>query len=496
MNDWDYIIVGAGSAGCVLANRLSADPSARVLLIEAGAPDRSPYIHIPAAIIRAVGNPALDWCYMAEPDESRHGKVDLWPAGKTLGGSSSINGRLFVRGREGPMQVSRLRTTHPLAKIFIEAANECGIALNADYNGVVQEGAAEPQVTQRGGWRLSAARAFLHPILSRPNLRVETHCFCQKLVIESGRCVSVNTHRDGVYREHHARGEVIVAAGSLATPKLLMHSGIGPGAALRNFGISVVCDAPQVGNNLQEHCNSLVSADVNVRTYNMEARGMRAAGNLLHWLVTGRGSASSPYPHGVALVPSSAAEASPDLQSLFGPFAFGFDEHGIVPYGKPAVTIVAYACHPHARGSVWLRSTDPAAAPLISHAQLSDERDLRRQIAGCRIARQLLASRAFAAYVRAEFLPGADTQTDAEWATHVRRTSALGYHPVGTCRVGTDAAAVVTPQLKVRGVSALRIADASIMPQQIKANTNAATKMIAEKASDIVLAERRLARAA
>ncbi len=537
MNSWDYIIVGAGSAGCVLANRLSADGTARVLLLEAGGADRSPYIHVPAAIIRCVGNPSLDWCHLAEPDPTRYGKVDLWPAGKTLGGSSSINGMLFVRGahrdfdgwaglgnagwawndvlplfrrletsevgdealrgRDGGMQVSRLRTTHPLGRVFVEAARECGVAFNEDYNGASQEGVAEPQVTQKGGWRWSAARAFLHPARGRPNLRVETGALCESLIIDAGRCAGVRLRRaDGTQVEHRAHGEVILAAGALGSPKLLMLSGLGPAAALQALGIPVVRDLPGVGANLQEHCNSLVCADVNVPTYNTEATGPRMLRHLAYWLATGRGPASSPYPHGIAFLRSRPEEPEPDLQLLFGPFAFDFDARGIIPYSRPAVSFVVNACHPLSRGRLSLRSADPAAAPRIAHSLLDAAEDLRRQVAGVRLARRLLQAPAFRPFVLREFLPGTDAQDDAALADHVRRTSFLGYHPVGTCRMGIDDAAVVDPQLRVQGIAGLRVADASIMPRQVAANTNAAAMMIGEKGAELLLAQRRLSRAA
>jgi choline dehydrogenase len=536
MDGWDYVIVGGGSAGCVLANRLSADPGVRVLLVEAGGPDRSPYIHVPAGIIRAVGNPALDWCHRAEPDPSRFGKVDLWPAGKTLGGSSSINGMLFVRGaredfdawaalgcagwgyadvlpcfkrlersevgsseergKSGPMHDSKLRATHPLGRVFLQAAEECGLVRNSDYNGALQEGASEPQVTQRHGRRWSSARAFLHPVLRRPNLRVETGSFCRRLLIEQGRCVGIEVQRGGETIRHGAKAEVIVAAGTLGSPKLLMLSGIGPGEALRALGIRVVADRAEVGANLREHPNSLVCADVNVRTYNVEMSSPRIVAHLASWLLFGRGPATSPYPHGLAFLRSTPEETSPDVQMLFGPFAFAFDERGIVPYTAPAVSLVVNTCRPVARGRIRLRSADPAAPPVIEHALLGEEEDLRRQIVACRFARRILESEAFRPYVLREFLPGSRVQTDEQWEEHVRRTTFLGYHPVGTCRMGADAGSVVTHALEVRGIAGLRVADASIMPRHIAANTNAAVLMIAEKAADLVLATRKLAHAA
>lgn len=532
--NWDYIIVGAGSAGCALAHRLSADPSIRVLLLEAGPTDRSPYIHVPAALIKAIGNPRYDWCLLAEPDASRHGKVDLWPAGRTLGGSSSINGMLFVRGarsdydawaaagnpgwsfddvlpyfkrlerselgedawrgREGPMHVSRLRTRHPLGAVFVEAAEERGFAANADYNGERQDGAAEPQVTQHRGWRWSAARAYLGTAKHRRNLEIRTGFAVQQLTFEGTRCSGVVARADdgSTHRfELSTGGEVVLSSGSLGSPKLLMLSGIGPGDALQAHGISTRVDRSAVGGNLQEHPNSVVCAQVNQHTYNMDATPWRMLRNAAYWLFTGRGPASSPYPHAVAFLRSSPDEPEPDLQFLFGPFAFSFDERGVIPYLGPAVSIVFNTCRPATRGRLSLRSANPADPIRIEHRLLDHPDDLRRQLAGCKLARQLLEAPAFAPYMRGEFLPGPAVQDDAAWIEHIRKTSFLGYHPVGTCRMGSDAEAVVTPRLSVRGVEGVRVVDASIMPSLVSANTNAAAMMIGERAADFMLADRR-----
>lgn len=531
---WDYVIVGAGSAGCVLANRLSANPALRVLVLEAGPEDRSPYLHVPAALIKAVGNPRYDWCLLAEPDASRGDKVDLWPAGKTLGGSSAINGMLYVRGarsdfdrwaalgnvgwsyedvlpafrriestpfgetpwrgRAGEMVVSPLRTRHPLGPLFVEAAGELGIPINPDYNGEHQEGAGEPQVTQRRGWRWSSARAFLHPIRARPNLTVRTGVTVHRLEFSGSRCCGVLARLpDGTMQRFALTegGEVILAAGALGSPKLLMLSGIGPGAPLQALGLTTRVDRAGVGRHLQEHPNSVVCAHVDQHTYNMDATPWRMLRNTMSWLITGRGPASSPYPHAVAFVRSSPEEPEPDLQFLFGPFAFSFDTQGIRPYAGPAVSIVFNTCRPATRGRVTLRSPDAEAPVRIEHRLLDHPDDLRRQLAGARLARRWLQTRAFAPHVRGEYLPGPAVSDDAGWIEHIRNTSFLGYHPVGTCRMGSDDAAVVSSRLAVHGVEGVRVADASIMPNIVSANTNAATLMIGERAAGFILEDRR-----
>ena len=398
------------------------------------------------------------------------------------------------RGRTGPMQISALRTMHSLGPVFLEAVREYGAPIIEDYNGSSQEGASAPQVTQYKGWRWSSARAFLDPIRSRKNLIIKTGFTVEKIEFSGTRCVGVSA-RSTDHTRHvfslNPSGEVILSAGSLGSPKVLMLSGIGPAPQLRSHHINVVQNSPSVGENLQEHPNSVVCASVNVRTYNMEATPLRMLLNTAYWFVTGRGPASSPYPHGVAFLRSSATEPSPDLQFLFGPFAFSFDENGVVPYREPAVSIVVNTARPEGRGRITLRSADPCASVRIEHSLLSHPEDVRRQLAGCRIARKILSSVAFAPYMRGEFLPGPNVENDDDLLEHVRRTSFLGYHPVGTARMGADPESVVTPELKVRGILGLRVADASIMPRLISANTNAATLMIAEKAATMILLSRR-----
>ena len=528
MSEWDYIVVGAGSAGCVLANRLSADPATKVLLLEAGGRDWSPFIHVPAAIIKAIGNPSLDWCYQAEPDASRNNKVDLWPAGRVLGGSSAINGMLYVRGRpsdydrwrdlgcegwggdevmpifkrledsvvgdpsirgrKGQVVTRRLRSTHSLAHVFIEAARQEGIPFNADYNGADQHGIGYSEVTQKRGWRFHAARAYLWPILRRGNLKIVTGATVDRILLDGGHCRGVEfRHRDGSRTSERVRGEVVLCAGAIATPKLLMLSGIGPGPTLQQHGIATQVDSPGVGENLREHPTALVGIDVNVSTYNVEINSWRIAYHAMNWLLFGRGPATSPYPHAVGFLKTDTSLAEPDIEVQLGPYAFDFNDEGVVPYEKPAISAAVSPCEPVGVGRISLRSNDPAAAPVIDHQLLSAEEDLRCLMQGCRLVREIFANSAFDAYRVAERLPGETVNEDGDWEAYLRKVAFLGYHPSGTCKMGRDERAVTTPDLRVNGVDGLRIADASIMPTLTSGNTNAPVMMIGERCADFIL---------
>lgn len=527
MSEWDYIIVGAGSAGSVLANRLTADPGCRVLLLEAGGADISPYIHVPAAIIRAIGNRRLDWCYLAEPDASRGGKRDLWPAGKALGGSSSINGMMFVRGqradfdgwasdgctgwsytdvlpyfrraestqigsdeyrgREGPLRINHLRSTHPLAKIFVDAAVERGIPFNEDYNGASQHGVAYSQVTQSRGWRMSASRAYLWPAWRRRNLRIRTRAVCERLVGNGTRITSVVYRHQGAQHRATARESVILCAGAIGSPKILMLSGIGPAADLERHRIPVLLDHPDVGSHLADHPEGMVGIDVNVPTYNTEINSWKIVLHGLNWLFFGRGPATSPYPHAVAFLKSDESREDPDIQVQLGPYAFSFSEEGVIPYERPAISASVNISYPRNRGRVRLRSANPADAPVIEHELLADDRDVRMLIDACQRVREIFYAPAFDPYRVAERLPGESVQTHEQWAHYLRKTAFLGYHGVSTCRMGADDRAVVDSQLRLLGVDGLRIVDASVIPRLISGNTHATVIMLAERAADLIL---------
>ena len=531
--DWDYIIVGAGSAGCVLANRLSADPACRVLLIEAGGYDWSPYVHVPAAIIKAIGNPALDWCYSAEPDASRDTRKDLWPAGRILGGSSSINGMLFVRGqrsdfdawaalgcsgwsyddvlpyfrklesttlgqsqfrgRDGPQVVNALRSVHPLANVFVNAAVESGIPFNEDYNGASQLGVAYSQVNQKRGQRFSASRAYLWPIRRRKNLSIVTQAKCRRINFECVRANGITYQHKGQVKKATASREVILSAGVIGSPKLLQLSGVGAAGQLQRHDIPVIVDNSNVGAHLTDHPEGMVGIDVNVSTYNTEINSWKIVLHGLRWLLSGRGPASSPYPHAVAFLKSSAEGAHPDIQVQLGPYAFSFSEDGVVPYHKPAISASVNLSYPANRGQVQLRSSNPDDAPIIDHELLSSKEDVAKLTAACRDIRKIFAGAAFDTFRVGERLPGPQVQSDDEWERYLRQTAFLGYHGVSTCRMGSPEKAVVDTEFRVHGAQHLRVIDASAIPQSISGNTNATVMMMAEKAADSLRQEHRVA---
>jgi choline dehydrogenase-like flavoprotein len=517
----DYVIVGAGSAGCTLAARLSEDPAARVLLIEAGGRDRSPNIKIPAAFAKQFRT-KLDWDLNTEPEPHCDGRSLYMPRGKGLGGSSSMNAMLYVRGHPldyegwvrdgaagwgwedvrpyflkaednergasehhavgGPLRVEDERSPRPLTGRFLAACEEAGIPRVDDYNGHEQDGAALVQVTQRRGRRWSAADAYLRPALKRPNLDLITGAQVLGLELEQGRARGVRYRtRRGGEKLAHAGSEVILAAGSLASPQLLMLSGIGAAGQLRELGIEVALDLPGVGANLQDHPFQTSVWDVPGGGSLAEGERPRA---MLEYLLRRTGPLSSSVAEAFAFVRSRRGLAQPDLQFHFAPAYFA--NHGFDEYDGHAVTLGPVLVAPRSRGWVRLRSADPGEKPRILTNTLSEPEDVAALIAGARLAREIAAAGPFASVLGRRILPEEGVDTDEDLIADLRRHVDLLYHPVGTCRMGTDEDAVVDPELRVRGVEGLRVVDASVMPTITSGNTNAPTIMIAERAADLI----------
>jgi choline dehydrogenase len=532
---WDYIIVGAGSAGCAVACRLSADPKNKVLLLEAGGSHHSPLVTIPAGEARAIGNPKFDWRFETEPDPTVGGRQDVWPRGKVLGGSSSINGMMWIRGQredydgwaqlgnrgwsyadvlpyfrrsetsdiedaqhhgdEGPVTVSSISTPHPLAKVFIAAGMEIGLPYNPDFNGAQQEGVGPIQGNIRRGRRMSTARSYLDPIRSRPNLKIVTQATVHRVLIEHGRAVGVVYARAGSAPiEVRCDGEVVLSAGTLASPLILMRSGIGPAAHLASHGLKTVNDLPGVGQNLQEHAAVWNSIYVNISTYNTELAPHKWAVHGLNWLLFGRGPASTPIAHAGAFIKTRPELTSPDVQFCFIPTGYKLHEHGLELLDRPSIVLGIYKCRPESVGHVELRSADPDAPPRIFARLLGAQEDIDATVAALKVARRMFATLAFRPYFEGMCSPGPEMQSDAELEAYVRQTAGPAYHPVGTCRMGPDPMAVVDDRLRVRGIMGLRVADASVMPRMPSGNTNAPSVMIGEKAADLITEDNRLYR--
>jgi choline dehydrogenase len=528
LNHYDYVIVGAGSAGCVLANRLSADPATRVLLLEAGPSDWNPLIHMPAGIARLATNRTLNWNYRTEPEPALGQRRLWWPRGRTLGGSSAINAMCYIRGvaadydrwaeasgdprwswREvlpwflrsednsrgasalhgtgGPLGVADLRHRNVLSETLIDAAASAGFPRNDDFNGEQQAGFGLYQVTQRNGTRCSSATAFLKPARQRENLHVRTHALVERVLIEQGRAVGVQLRRGRHDAERIEAGEVILAAGAINTPQLLMLSGLGPADHLREHGIAVVADVPDIGANLQDHLD-ICTLDANPGKLSYDHLNELSAG--LRWLRHRDGPGSSNVAEAGGFVRSRfAGDERCDLQFHFVPALL--DDHG--RHRLPGYGYTLHACylHPRSRGRLRLHSADPAQ-PIAIHADyLSDPEghDMKMMIEAARLSREILDQAAFAPHRGAPVFPERRIGTDAEYADFIRRKAETIYHPVGTCRMGSDDRAVVDSELRVRNVGGLRVVDASVMPSLPSGNTNAPTIMIAERASALIRGE-------
>ncbi|MCA1297586.1 GMC family oxidoreductase [Stappia indica] len=529
ITECDYAIVGAGAAGCILAARLSEIAGARVLLLEAGARRRSPLLSIPAGETWLLGNPRYDWRFETEPDPSLYGRRLKIPRGRLLGGSNAINGMIFVRGqradfddwaeggaqgwgwddvlpffrkledwqggesetrgRGGPIRVELPRQREPLCDVFLEAARQTGFAVNPDYNSGDLEGFGYYQCTQRWGRRASVVEGYLAGARVRANLAVETEATVTGLCFEDRRCTGLRYRRGGERHTVTVMREVILAAGTIGSPQILELSGIGEPGRLMRAGIHVHHALSAVGENLRDHLAARLRWRVGQRvTFNERTRGLALAGQIARYLTTRRGVLSLPIALGFGFVRSTPGEPVPDLQFHFAPASYGpgstrrLDRH-------PGMTLGVYPMRPLSRGSVHIASADPLGPPVIEPRFLSEDEDRRRLIAGIRIARRIVAAPAFDGYRGEETAPGAHLWDERSLTDHLRASADTSYHPVGTCRMGSGAGAVVDPCLRLRGLSGLRVVDASVMPSMVSGNTQAATMMIAEKGAAMIREE-------
>jgi choline dehydrogenase len=522
----DYVVVGAGSAGCVIASRLS-ETGARVTLLEAGPTDWRPWIHIPAGVLKLLRHPVVNWNYTAEAGPGSAGRQIHWPRGKTLGGSSSINGMLYVRGNPadydgwaqmgcrgwsydevlpffrksetyrgggdpeyrsqgGPLIVEDYRTILPLTHAFVAAAQEAGFPRTPDYNGKTQEGVAYSQMTRRGRLRGSTARTFLAQAKGRANLRVETGAIATRLLFEGKRCTGIAFRQNGVERRELATREVIVCGGAVNSPHLLQISGIGPAEHLQAIGVPVVHNLPGVGANLNDHYVVRIAHRVRgAVTINQLARGVRLAREAVRWATVGTGALTFGVTSAMVFCRSREGLSSPDLQLLFTPASYA---QGVFRQleREPGMTVAVCPVRPESRGTIMAQSPDPLQYPAIRPNYLSAPNDLRVLISGINRTRRIFAQPAMAPYSVEETLPGPAVDSDEAFGEFARTAGTNVFHPVGTCKMGTDAMAVVDPRLKVYGVAGLRVIDASVMPTVTTGNTNAPTIMIGEKGAAMI----------
>jgi choline dehydrogenase len=529
--EFDYVIVGAGSAGCVLANRLSAGGKHSVLLLEAGPKDSNIWIHVPIGYGKLFKEKTVNWMYQTEPEPGLHGRQVFQPRGKVLGGSSSINGLLYVRGQHedydrwrqrgnvgwgfddvlpyfkkaenqcrggdayhgtgGPLSVSDWSHEDPLSEAFVKAAVETGIPFNPDFNGKTQEGTGFFQTTTRRGRRASSAYSYLRPAMSRGNLKVETSALAQRILFEGRRATGVEYRQNGNLRTARARKEVLVSSGAYNSPQLLQLSGVGPADLLKSHGIDIVLDAAGVGNDLQDHLQvRLVTRCLQKITLNdVVNHPVRRVMAGARYALARSGPLTIAAGTSGAFFKTNPRLASPDIQIHFIPFST--DKMGEKLHSFSGYTASVCQLRPESRGSLKIRSADPAAPPEIRINYLATETDRAAFVDGIRILRKILAAPALKAYCHEEIYPGAKAESDDDLLDYCRKTGSTVYHPTSTCRMGNDPLAVVDQRLRVRGIEGLRVVDASVMPDLMSGNTNAPTIMIAEKASDMILEDAR-----
>ena len=523
---WDFVIVGAGSAGCVLASRLTEDPALRVLLLEAGPRDTNPWIHVPLGYGKLFSRTGVNWAYESEPEPALNGRRVFTPRGKVLGGSSSINGLVYIRGQRedfdgwgitgwrfddllpyfrraedqsrganpwhgvgGPLKVSDLPDRHPLCEAFIASAEALGVPRNDDFNGASQEGAGYYQATTRHGRRSSAATAYLRPAEKRANLRVEVNALATRVLFEGRRAAGVEYLRGGVKTVARARREVILAGGTINSPQLLQLSGVGPRALLERHGIAVLHDAPGVGEALQDHfyVRTMWRCSRPITLNDDMASLWRQAKIGLQYLLLRRGPLTVSAGYAAAFVRTRPEMPRPDAQIYF--INFSTARRGGVLHPFSGFTVSVSQLQAQSRGWVRIRSADPGAAPAIHYNYLATEDDRRMMVEGLKFARRLVNTAPMRDYVAGEFLPGERVRTDEDWLAFCREAGDTVFHPTSTCRMGEDAGAVVDARLRVHALAGLRVIDASVMPAVVSGNTNAAVIALAEKGADLVRAD-------